>query len=305
MNLITLKDWSSEEVAKVLEVCLDMKSDPDRYDGTMKGKNLALLFQKTSTRTRYTSEIGMIQLGGQAVYLDWDVTNFGLADLGDEIRVLSLYADLILVRLLKHADVLKATSASKVPVMNGCCDRYHPLQALADIMTIHEAVGRLHGAKLTYVGVRNNVCNSLVAAGIKVGMHVTAVTPDVNPASTDEALYDEARRSGLYEETDDLGKALESSDVVYTDTWIDMEYFTDPAFADEKERRIRLFQPYQLNAASLQGYDVHIMHCLPAHRGYEIDGDLLGDPRSIIFDQAENRLHSQKAVILKLAGKLF
>ena len=123
MNLVTLKDWSAEEVAKVLEVSLAMKADPERFDGTMQGKNLALRFQKTSTRTRYSSEIGMLQLGGQAVYLDWDVTNFGLADLGDEIQVLSLYSDLMLIRLLKHADVLKATSASRVPVMNGCCDR--------------------------------------------------------------------------------------------------------------------------------------------------------------------------------------
>ncbi len=305
MDLVTLKDWSAEEVAEVLEVSLAMKADPDRFDGTMKGKNLALLFQKTSTRTRYSSEIGMLQLGGQAVYLDWDVTNFGLADLADEIQVLSLYSDLMLVRLLKHADVLKATSASRVPVMNGCCDRYHPLQGLADIMTIREAIGRLEGTKLTYVGVRNNVCNSLVAAGLKVGMHVTAVTPEVNPAADDETLYDEARRAGLYAEDDDLASALARSDVVYTDTWIDMEYFTDPSFAAEKERRIKLFQPYQLNAASLGESDVRIMHCLPAHRGYEIDGALLGDPRSIIFDQAENRLHSQKSVILKLAGKLF
>ncbi|MBN94717.1 MAG: ornithine carbamoyltransferase [Deltaproteobacteria bacterium] len=304
MNLVTLKDWSAEEVATVLEVSLAMKADPDRFDGTMKGKNLALLFQKTSTRTRYSSEIGMLQLGGQAVYLDWDVTNFGLADLADEIKVLSLYSDLMLVRLLKHADVLKATAASRVPVMNGCCDRYHPLQGLADIMTIREAVGRLDGIRLTYVGVRNNVCNSLVAAGVKVGMHVTAVTPEVNPAAADEALYEEARRVGLFDEEDDLAAALARSDVVYTDTWIDMEYFTDPDFAVEKERRLALFQPYQLNAETLGSHKVRIMHCLPAHRGYEIDGAILNDPRSIIFDQAENRLHSQKAVILKLAGKL-
>ena len=304
MNLVTLKDWSAEEVAKVLEVSLAMKADPERFDGTMQGKNLALLFQKTSTRTRYSSEIGMLQLGGQAVYLDWDVTNFGLADLGDEIQVLSLYSDLMLIRLLKHADVLKATSASRVPVMNGCCDRYHPLQGLADIMTIKETVGRLDGIRLTYVGVRNNVCNSLVAAGVKVGMHVTAVTPEVNPAAVDETLYDEARRGGLFDEEDDLGAALARSDVVYTDTWIDMEFFTDPNFAEEKERRLALFQPYQLNADTLRSHEVRIMHCLPAHRGYEIDGAILNDPRSIILDQAENRLHSQKAVILKLAGKL-
>ncbi len=304
MHLTTLKDWSVEEVTQVVEGSLGLKADPDRHAGVMKGRNLALLFQKTSTRTRYTGEIGMIQLGGHAVYLDWDVTNFGLADLGDEIHVLSLYADFILVRLLKNADVMRATQTSRVPVMNGCCDRYHPMQALADLMTVQEKMGRLEGVRLTYVGVHNNVCNSLIAAGMKVGMKVVVVAPEVNPAAVDEPLYEEAQQAGLCERSEDLRQSLENSDVVYTDAWIDMEYFTDPAFAVEKERRIQLFKPYQLNKDLLRGLDLHIMHCLPAHRGYEIDGELLHDPRSIIFDQAENRLHSQKAVILKLAGRL-
>ena len=304
MHLITLKNWSAEDVGKVIESGLELKSAPDRYAGVMKGRNLALLFQKTSTRTRYTGEIGMYQLGGHAVYLDWDATNFGLADLGDEIRVLSLYADFILVRLLKHADVVHATQTSRVPVMNGCCDRYHPMQALADLMTIREKVGRLEGIRLTYVGVHNNVCNSLIAAGMKMDMKVTVVAPEVNPAAIDEPLYQMAQQAGLYEKTDDLHATLKETDVVYTDTWLDMEYFTDPSFAAEKERRIQLFQPYQLNEELLQNLDIRIMHCLPAHHGYEIDKALLDDPRSIIFDQAENRLHSQKAVLLKLADRL-
>ena len=304
VHLITLKDWSAQEVADVVDSSLELKESPARYAGAMSGRSLALLFQKTSTRTRCSGEIGMTQLGGHAVYLDWRATNFDLANLEDEIRVLSLYADLMIVRILKHADVVRSTQASRVPVMNGCCDRYHPLQALADLMTIQDKLGRLDGVRLTYVGVHNNVCNSLIAAGVKVGMKVTVVAPEINPAAMDEPLYEEARRAGLYENAADLQAALKTADLVYTDTWIDMEYFTDPAFESERERRIQLFKPYQLNKDLLRGLDVCIMHCLPAHRGYEIDAELLDDPRSIIFDQAENRLHSQKAVILKLADNL-
>ena len=304
MHLITLKDWSSEEVEQTVTCSLALKENPGSFADRMSGRNLALLFQKTSTRTRYTGEVGMFQLGGHAIYLDWGATNFALADFGNEIKVLSLYADLLLVRLLKHTDVLKATESSRVPVMNGCCDRYHPLQALADLTTIRETFGRLEGVRLTYVGVRNNVCNSLVAAAIKVGMQMTVVTPEVNQTAEDQPLYQQAREAGLLSETTDLRGALSSSDVVYTDTWIDMEYFDDPEFAAEKERRIGLFRAYQLNGPLLNGLDLRIMHCLPAHRGYEVDGSLLEDPRSVVFQQAQNRLHSQKAAILKLAGKL-
>lgn len=303
MHLITLKDWSAEEILAVVESGDLIKRNPADYAEALKGKTLALLFQKTSTRTRCAGEVGVTQMGGHALYLDWRVTNFGLADMGDEIHVLSRYADLIVVRLLKHADVVRAADYSQVPVMNGCCDRYHPMQALADLQTIREVYGQLEGIRLTYVGVFNNVCNSLIAAGLKVGMQVTVVAPETNPATDDPQLYAEAREAGCLQETDDLRGALETSDVVYTDTWIDMEYFLDSSFAEEKERRLQLFRPYQLNAELLDGLDdIRIMHCLPAHRGYEIDGPLLDDPRSVIFDQAENRLHSQKAVLLKLAG---
>ena len=302
MHLVRLKDWSSDDVLDAVERAIEVKRNPKQYAQAMVGRSLGLLFQKTSTRTRCAGEVGMAQLGGHALYMDWRSTNFGLADLGDEIRVLSRYVDLIVVRLLHHEDVVRAATAATVPLMNGCCNRYHPMQALADLMTIQESLGRLQGVRLTYVGVLNIVCNSLVAAGLKVGMHVTAVTPEVNAAAEDNELYSQAAAAGLFTRSDDLHGALKRSDVVYTDTWIDMEYFSDPAYEEEKDRRIRLFQPFQLNAALLAGLDLRIMHCLPAHRGYEIDGALLDDPRSIVFDQAENRMHGQKALILKLGG---
>lgn len=302
MHLVTLKDWSTHDILDAVDRGLDIKRDPAKQAGAMTGQTLAMLFQKTSTRTRCAGEVGMNQLGGHAMYMDWRNTNFSLADLGDEIRVLSRYADLLVVRLVENADVVRAAEVSEVPLMNGCCNRYHPMQALADLMTIKESWGRLEGIHLTYVGVMNNVCNSLIAAGVKVGMHVTAVAPEINPAAEDNDLYSAAESQGLLERTDDLRGAVERSDVVYTDTWIDMEFFTDPAYQEEKERRIRLFRPYQLNHRLLENLDLKIMHCLPAHRGYEIEGGLLDDSRSVIFEQAENRLHGQKALILKLAG---
>ncbi|MFH1571556.1 MAG: ornithine carbamoyltransferase [Gemmatimonadota bacterium] len=304
MHLVTLKDWTTAEILQVVDEGIALKRDRHRAANALARSTLGLLFQKTSTRTRCAGEIGIAQLGGQAVYLDWRVTNFGLADLGDEIRVLSTYVDFLVVRLLRHADVLAAAGAASVPVMNGCCDRYHPMQALADLQTIKEHLGRLEGVRLAYTGVHNNVCNSLIAAGLKVGMHVTAVTPETNPAARDDELLGQARAAGLYETAEDLRAVVQRSDVVYTDTWIDMEYFNDPAFAGEKERRTRQFGPLQINRALMEGTDTLIMHCLPAHRGYEISGDMVEDPRSVVFDQAENRLHSQKAVLLKVAGRL-
>ena len=304
MHLITLKEWSSEDVLQVVEQSLALKNDPQRYAESLSGRSVALLFQKTSTRTRCAAEIGAAQLGGHALYLDWQNTNFGLADLGDEFRVLSSYADFIVARLLEHADVRRAAEASQVPLMNGCCNRYHPLQALTDLMTLQESFGRLEGLRLTYVGVLNNVANSLVAAGIKVGMHITCVCPEINAAARDDELYAAAASQGLYQHTEDLRPALEHSDAVYTDTWIDMEFFAEPKFASEKERRVQLFQPYQLNRELIADLDLKILHCLPAHHGYEIEGALLHDERSLIFTQAENRLHSQKAVMLKLADAL-
>ena len=303
-HLVTLKDWSSAEISSVVMEAAALHRDPSRRSQALSGRSLALLFQKTSTRTRCSGEIGIGQLGGRALYLDWRSTNFGLANLGDEIRVLSSYVDFMVVRFLNHADVVLAAERSSVPGMNGCCDRYHPLQILADLQTIHEKLGRLEGVKLVYAGVHNNVTNSLIAAAVKVGMEIIVVSPETNPAALDGNLLREAKAAGAYRTADDLRSAAEDSHVVYTDTWIDMEYFGDPDFAAEKKRRVQQFAPYRLGVSTLEGLDTLIMHCLPAHRGYEIDGELLDDPRSIIFEQAENRLHSQKAVLLKLAGQL-
>ena len=169
----------------------------------------------------------------------------------------------------------------------------------------------LDGVKVCFIGVHNNVCNSLITAGMNVGLKVTVIAPEVNPAAVDEELWTAAEQKGCYKKvpTDAVDSTLALQDViaknnvVYTDTWIDMEFFTDPDFAEERERRMKMMMPYQLNSSLLKGLDCKIMHCLPAHQGYEIADELLDDPRSIIFDQSENRLHSMKAILLKLLGR--
>ena len=303
-HLVTLKDWSAEDIRQVVDAGIAVKRYPAKYSTALAGKSAALLFQKTSTRTRCSAEVGMFQLGGQGVNLDWRATNFGLADLADEMRVLSTYFDFLLVRLLEFEDVRTTAEAVDVPTMNGCCNRYHPLQALCDLQTIQEKFGHLEGVRLTYTGIHNNVTNSLIIAALRMGMQINVVAPEMNEAARDPELMQIAAASDNYRTFDNLREAVLESDVVYTDTWLDMEFFNDERFEPEKERRIRLFGPYQLNRQVLEGSEALVMHCLPAHRGYEIESELVDDPRSVVFEQAENRLHSQKAVLLKLAGQL-
>jgi ornithine carbamoyltransferase len=192
--------------------------------------------------------------------------------------------------------------ASGVPVINGCDEKYHPCQIIADLMTVKEKMGGLKGLKLVYIGVHNNVCNSLIEGCTKMGVKITAVTPSVNEASVDEELLEKAKRTGLYEVSLDVKAAVEDCDVVYTDTWVDMEYFLDPKFRAEKERRIKLMLPYQVNKELLGSSDAIIMHDMPIHRGYEIAEDIIDSPNSIIYDQSENRLHTAKTILTKLLG---
>ena len=303
MHLLTLKNWTSEEIGEVIDKSIEIKRKPDEYRTALEDKSLAMIFQKTSTRTRTSFEVAMTQLGGHAIYMDWRTTNLVLADIRDETRYLSRNVDCIMARLFKHANLKAMTEASKVPVINGCDEKYHPCQAISDLMTIKEKKGHLEGLKLVYIGVHNNVCNSLIEGCTKVGVKITAVTPMVNESSVDEELLEKAKRTGLYKTTADVKKAVEDCDIVYTDTWVDMEFFLDPKFKEEKEKRIKLMIPYQVNKELLKGSDALIMHDMPIHRGYEITGDAVESPNSIIYDQSENRLYSAKGILLKLLGK--
>jgi ornithine carbamoyltransferase len=302
MDLLTLKTWTPEEILATVEEGLEVKAHPEGYREALQGQTLAMLFQKTSTRTRGSFEVGMTQLGGHAMYLDWRATNFLLADLKDEAQVLSRYADGIMARMLEHEDLRQLAAGSEVPIINGCCDRYHPCQALGDLMTMREVHGNLDGVHLVYVGVRNNVCNSLIAGCTKVGVRITAVTPEVNGPAEDPDLVADARKTGLFEETLDLESAVGGADFLYTDTWVDMEFFLDPEQAAEKERRIQVFTPYQINADLLGRTKALVMHCLPAHKGYEVTAEVMAGPRCVAVDQAENRLHVQKAILMRLLG---
>jgi len=303
-HLINFKNWNSEELLEIIDKSIEIKRNPEKYRNALKGKSLAMIFQKTSTRTRVSFEVAMTQLGGHAIYLDWRTTQFVLADIRDETSYLSRNVDCIMARLLKNADLQLMAEASLVPVINGCDEKYHPCQALTDLMTMKEKKGRLEGLKLVYIGVHNNVCNSLIEACTKLGVEITTVTPIIHEPALDEEIIEQAKKTGLYKTEKGVKKAVRDADFVYTDTWIDMELFLDPKFKEEKEKRIKLMMPYQVNSQLLAESKALIMHDMPIHRGYEISGEAVESKRSIIYEQAENRLYTAKAILLKLLGKL-
>jgi len=298
--MINFKELSSQELNALVDLGIEVKHNPKKYCKAFEGKSFALVFQKTSTRTRVSFEVAATQLGGHGLFIDWRTTNFTMADISDEVQYLSRNVDCIMARLLYDTDLLKMAKASRVPVINGCDERYHPSQALADLITIKEKKGTLKGAKLVYIGVHNNVCNSLIEGCTKTGVKITTVTPIFNEAARDEEVLTEADKTGLWKSTLDAKKAVKDADFVYTDTWIDMEFFIDPKFETEKEKRIRLMMPYQINTELLKGNDPYIMHDMPIHRGYEISAETIESPKSVIYEQAENRLYSAKAIMLKL-----
>jgi len=303
-HLINFKNWNSEELLEIIDKSIEIKRNPEKYRNALEGKSLAMIFQKTSTRTRVSFEVAMTQLGGHAIFLDWRATQFVLADIRDETSYLSRNVDCIMARLLKNADLQLMAEASLVPVINGCDEKYHPCQALTDLMTMKEKKGRLEGLKLVYIGVHNNVCNSLIEACTKLGVEITTVTPIIHEPALDEEIIEQAKKTGLYKTEKDVKKAVRDADFVYTDTWIDMELFLDPKFKEEKEKRIKLMMPYQVNSQLLAESKALIMHDMPIHRGYEISGEAVESERSIIYEQAENRLYTAKAILLKLLGKL-
>ena len=303
MHLINFKELSDQQLMEIIDKAVEVKRNPKKYRTALNGKSLAMIFQKTSTRTRVAFEVAMTQLGGHALYIDWRTTNFALADVSDETRYLSRNVDCIMARLMKNADLQAMAKASHVPVINGCDEKYHPSQAITDLMTMKEKRGTLKGVKLVYIGTHNNVCNSLIEGCTKTGVKITTVTPIFNEPSRDEELLENARKTGLYEAALDVKKAVKDADFVYTDTWVDMEFFLDPKYAEEKEKRIKLMMPYQINRKLLKESNAYVMHDMPIHRGYEISSDMIEDPKSIIYEQSENKLYSAKAILLKLLEK--
>ncbi|MGC8895960.1 MAG: ornithine carbamoyltransferase [Candidatus Bathyarchaeia archaeon] len=303
MHLINFKELSGQQLTAIIDKAVEVKRNPEGYKNALNGKSLAMIFQKTSTRTRVSFEVAMTQLGGHALFIDWRTTNFTLADVYDETQYLSRNVDCIMARLLRNADLQVMAKASRVPVINGCDEKYHPTQAIADLMTVKEKKGKLKGVKLVYIGTHNNVCNSLIEGCTKTGVKIITVTPIFNEPSRDDELLENAKKTGLWETTLDVKKAVRDADFVYTDTWVDMEFFLDPKYAAEKEKRIKTMMPYQINMELLKGTTAYVMHDMPIHRGYEISPDVIESPKSIIYEQSENRLYSAKAILLKLLGK--
>ena len=303
MHLVNFKGLTGQQLMEIVDEAIEVKHTPEKYQTVLDGKSLAMIFQKSSTRTRISFEVAMTQLGGHALYIDWRTTNFAIADVYDETQYLSRNVDCIMARLKENADLQVMTKVSHVPVINGCDEKYHPSQAIADLMTMKENKGTLEGVTLVYVGIHNNVCNSLIEGCTKTGVKIVTVTPIFNEPSRDEELLENARKTGLYETTLDVKQAARKADFIYTDTWVDMEFFLDPKYALEKEKRVKLMMPYQINKELLNESDAYIMHDMPIHRGYEISQDVIESSKSVIYEQSENRLYSAKAILLKLLEK--
>jgi ornithine carbamoyltransferase len=303
MHLINFGNSTGQQLTEMIDKGIEIKHNPKKYESALESKSAALIFQKTSTRTRVSFEVAMTQLGGHALFIDWRTTNFAMADISDEVQYLSRNVDCIMARMMKNADLARMADASHVPVINGCDEKYHPSQAIADLITVKEKKGKLKGAKLVYIGIHNNVCNSLIEGCTKTGVKITTVTPIFNEPSRDDDLLKKAKQTGLWETNLGVKAAVKDADFVYTDTWVDMEFCTDPKYASEKEKRVKLMMPYQINKELLKGTNAFVMHDMPIHRGYEITSDVIESSKSVIYEQGENRLYSAKTIFLKLLDK--
>lgn len=301
-DYLSLKDYSKDEIRALINLALELKADHKKgiYKKLLAGKTLAMIFEKSSTRTRVSFEVGMYQLGGLAHFLSTQDLQIGRGEpISDTARVLSRYVNGILIRTYMQKEVEKFAQYADVPVINGLTDLYHPTQALADMLTIYEHKGKLAGIKMAYIGDGNNMVHSLMIAGAKLGMEVRVATP-VGYEPKEEIV---AMAQGFAQENG--GKvilnnappeAAQGVDVLYTDVWASM--------GQEKEAEIRKkhFRDYQINAKilALADKEAIVLHCLPAHRGEEITNEVLEGPQSVVFEEAENRLHAHKAILAAL-----
>jgi ornithine carbamoyltransferase len=299
-DFICLKDFSPAEVGNFLSLAGHLKMNPAHGRDFLKGKTMALIFQKPSNRTRVSFETGIVQLGGNAIYLAPGDISLGKREpTADIARTLSRYVDGIVARVHHHQDLFDLARYSSVPVINALSDLSHPCQALADVLTVQEKFGRLKGLKFAYVGDGNNMANSLLLACAKTGMHISVATPEGYEPSGEyvSAAGDAARDTGAkISLTHDPYEAVCGAHVIYTDTWVSMGQEA------ESEKRLKDFEGYQINeqVASRADSNYIFMHCLPAHRGQEVSPEIIDGKHSVVFDEAENRLHVQKAVFINL-----
>ena len=298
-SLGSLLHLTKEEIEQILNTSESLKFKLLRGEEypLLKGKTLAMIFEKPSTRTRVSFEVGMWQLGGYALYLSANDLQLGRGEtIADTAQTLSRYVNGIMARVFAHQTILDLIKYSSVPVINGLSDFSHPCQGLADLFTIHEKKGRLSGLKLAYVGDGNNVAHSLLYGCSKMGMNITLACPkgyEPDPEVVSKAKEEGKKTGCKVKVTNDPKEAVKQADIVYTDVWASM------GKEKEHEKRVKLFKPYQVNGKLVREAkrDYLFMHCLPAHRGEEVTDEVADSKNSVIFDQAENRLHTQKALL--------
>lgn len=301
-DFLTLADYSKEEIEYLLHLALELKEkqqNGERYT-PLSGKTLAMIFEKPSTRTRVSFEVGMVQLGGHALHLSSRDLQIGRGEtIADTARVLSEYVDGIMIRTFEHEKVEELAHYATIPVINGLTDDDHPCQALADLLTIYEVKGKLQGLKLAYIGDGNNMAHALMLAAAKVGMHCAVASPkgyEPKEAVVNEAKNIASESGATIVVTNDPCEAIVDADVVYTDVWASMGQEA------EANERMHIFAPFQVNETLVQQAksDFMFLHCLPAHRGEEVTEGVIDGVRSYIFQQAGNRLHAQKALLVSL-----
>lgn len=301
-DFLSIDDVSEDELARLLDDAVRVKSEPDKFAGALARRNVAMLFEKPSTRTRISFEVAIASMGGHAVVLRSDELQLGRGEtIEDTGMVLSRYVDAVVVRTFEQERLERLAAAATVPVINALSDAEHPCQALADLQTVRERRQTLAGTVLAYIGDGNNVAHSLMLAGAKAGMEVRVACPSgYEPEANigERAARIAAARGGRVVVTQSVAEVASGADVLYTDVWASM------GRESEAGERAALFAGYQINSdvVGMAADDCIVMHCLPAHRGEEIAADVIDGPRSVVWDQAENRLHAQKALLARLCG---
>ena len=300
-DLLDLDNLKKEEIEEIIDLAIKLKAEGKNHlRADLAGKSVGLVFNKPSTRTRVSFEVGTYQLGGSSLYLQaTDLQMKRGETIGDTAKVLSSYLDAIVLRTHSHSDAEELAKHASISVINALTDLFHPCQALADLMTVYERKKSFEGLKIAYFGDGNNVCHSLIMAAAKIGLNLDIATPAA--FEPDKEVLDKAKSilsSGSINVSDDPEKAAADADVLYTDVWISM------GDEDEEKERVKVFKPYQLNESLLKmaNSEAIVMHCLPAHRGQEITSGAMDSKNSAIFQQAENRLYSQKALLIGLIG---
>jgi len=303
-DFIGLVDYTADEIRYLIDLAIELKRKQKAGEvyQPLKGKTLGMIFEKSSTRTRVSFEVGMYQLGGYALFLSKNDLQLGRGEtVWDTAQTMSRYLDGIMIRTYAHRTVIELARGATIPVINGLTDLSHPCQALADYQTIYEKKGRLSGLKIAYIGDGNNMVHSLMVGASKLGLHMAVASPegyDPDPEIAQIARENAAQSGGSFQLYRDPKEAIADADIVYTDVWASMGFE-----AEQKEREIA-FRDYQVNEELVRyaKSDYLFMHCLPAHRGEEVSEGVIDGPNSIVFDQAENRLHAQKAVMAAIMG---